>query len=166
MKELKREKNQVVTIVSNNQERQDEKIICYMKTNKRDNIKTSFSLTEEIDNLRASKRDALKKVKYFEQWLEDIDNKISYVFQKMETTISERDRTKELRRKSKEWADKLNACDYKNLAVTKDIATLAELSNIERNSFRNGMTIKPLEMTTTEGYFGHSTFAGSVKMVE
>lgn len=24
-----------------------------------------------------------------------------------------------------------NACDYKNLAVTKDIATLAELSNIE-----------------------------------
>ena len=42
MKELKREKNQVVTIVSNNQERQDEKIICYMKTNKRDNMKTSF----------------------------------------------------------------------------------------------------------------------------
>ncbi|KAF3321301.1 hypothetical protein FCM35_KLT14554 [Carex littledalei] len=120
MKELKEEKNQVITLVSNNQKRQDEKISCYMQTTKRDKMKTSFSLTEEIDNLMASKLDAKKKMKYFKQYLEDIDSKISYVFQKMETAISERDKTKELRRKSKELADKLNACDYKNLAVTKE----------------------------------------------
>ena len=46
-------------------------------------------------------------MKYFEQYLEDIDNQISYVIQKMDTAISERDRTIEMRRKSKKSADKL-----------------------------------------------------------
>lgn len=46
-------------------------------------------------------------MKYFEQYLKDIDNQISCVIQKMDTAISERDKTIELLRKSKESADKL-----------------------------------------------------------
>ncbi|KAF3333356.1 proton pump-interactor 1-like protein [Carex littledalei] len=148
MKELKGEKNKVVTLVSDKQKKQDEvvkgnidRLHYFMKTPMEE---WPQSLTEEINNLKASKLDVTKKMKYFEQYLEDIDNQISYVIQKMDTAISERDRTNELRRKSKELADKLNACYYKNhgllnsakhLAITKDIAALAELSNSELEKF-------------------------------
>ncbi|XP_078176618.1 proton pump-interactor 1-like [Carex rostrata] len=148
MKELKGENNKVVTIVSDKQKKKDEVVKFYidrlhyfMKTPMEE---WPQSLTEEIDNLKSRTLDARKEMKYFEQYLEDIDNQISYVIQKMDTAISERDRTIEMRRKSKESADQLNACYYKNqgllnsakhLAVTKNIAALAELSNSELEKF-------------------------------
>ncbi|KAJ4782100.1 hypothetical protein LUZ62_066357 [Rhynchospora pubera] len=147
MKELKVERDEIVTVESLNSKKKRKEVIkqCeHFKYQKIPMNKWGQAITDEIDGLKARQIDVRKNVRQWEDYLEYIKSNKTNALQNMDTAISERDQIEERLFKLKELAAKLNDCynendgvrkSAKRIADTKDIAALDELSNNEFEKF-------------------------------